>query len=554
MRIVIVGGVAGGMSAATRARRMNEAAEIIVLERNGFVSFANCGLPYYIGGKIEEEEKLLLTGPIQLASRFRIDARVGHEVLAIDRAARKVQVKAGDQLYWLPYDKLILATGANPILPKVDPQLRNVFVLRSVEDTRAIKEYLSVHQPKRALIAGAGFIGLEMAESLHGLGLSLTIVERSPHVLAPMDFEMSAAVDRTLRQHGIRVFTNVAIDEIRSASTGATAAGHLAAVHLADGRLEEADLVIVSIGVRPNVGLASAAGLTIGKSGGVSVDDFQRTSDPDIYAVGDMTEVHHGVTDGVLRIPLAGPANRQGRLAGEHAATGQSAPAGRPLGTAIVQVFTTNAAMTGLSERAAKAAGFDCDTAYAYPNHHAGYYPGAQPMRLKLVYEKGSGRLLGAQAVGGAGVDKRMDVVATVLHFRGTLEDLAALDLSYAPQFGSAKDGLHITSFVAMNQETGLTPAIAPWELSALDAVQLVDVRTHAEFAEGALPGAIHIPVDELRQRQHQLDPAKPTVVYCQVGQRGHVAARLLQQAGFGQVWNLKGGYGLAELVGANRP
>jgi NADPH-dependent 2,4-dienoyl-CoA reductase/sulfur reductase-like enzyme/rhodanese-related sulfurtransferase len=539
MKLVIIGGVAGGMSAATRARRVNESAEIIVLERSGLVSYANCGLPYYIAGRITPEPKLFLTNPKQLADRFRIDARVNQEVTQIDLIGKTVSVHnlQTAERYSLPFDKLILATGASAIVPAGTPILENAFTLRSVEDTRAIQTHLQNHQPKSAVIAGAGFIGLEMAEALTDRGVKVTIVEKAPQVLPPLDFEMARTVQRTLEKHGVVVQTGKGIASISDQG-----------VVLDDGSTLATEMILLSIGVRPNTQLAADAGLALGDLGGVAVDEFQLTSHPDVYAVGDMVETIHQVTGKSARIPLAGPANRQGRFAGEHAVSGKAVSPGRPLGTAIVEVFETSAAITGLSERAAKAANFDCDTSYVFANNHAGYYPGAQPMRLKLIYEKGSQRVLGAQAVGGAGVDKRMDVVATAIHFGATLEDLTQLDLAYAPQFGSAKDPVHLAAFVALNQESGMLPAVAPWQLP--QGAQLVDVRTTSEFERGHLPGSIHIPVDELRERVTQLDSTKPVVIYCQVGQRGHVATQVLRQHGFQQVFNMKGGYGLAEVVG----
>jgi len=546
--IVIIGGVAGGMSAATRARRMNENAKIIVLEKGGFISFANCGLPYYLNGRIDSEDKLLITTPANVHKRFNIDARVHHEAISIDRANRQVKVldHATGQTYALAYDKLILAPGAAPVIPPIDHvRLPNVFVLRSVEDTRAIRQWLDERQPKSAVLVGAGFIGLEMAESLRDRGLAVTLVEKSSHVLPPLDTEMALPVTAELRNHGVTVTTGIGLKALEAAD------GLVNVVILENGQRVPADIVLLSIGVRPNTGLASAAGLTIGKSGGIAVDACQRTSDPDIYAVGDACEVVHGVTNQHLRIPLAGLANRQGRLAGEYAATGSAPAAGKGLGTAIVQVFGLSVAITGLGETAATAAGFSADSAFILPSHHAGYYPGAKQLRLKLIYDNTTGKVLGAQIVGEAGVDKRIDVLATAIAFGATVDDLAWLDLAYAPQFSSAKDPIHLAAMVAQNQRRQLMSGI--W-LSQIDPADfLLDVRTPTEFAAGTLPGATNVPLDQLRNRIAELDATKRTVVFCQVGLRGYLAQRILKQRGFNTVRNLKGGYTLAsQMLAAN--
>lgn len=543
MRIVIVGGVAGGMSAATRARRMNEQAEIIVLEKGGYISFANCGLPYYLGGQIQQEKKLLVTTPPQVAARFNIDARVHQEVTHIDRAQRQVTVRdlKQNRTYTLAYDKLILATGATPIIPRIEHvHAPNVFLLRSMEDTEAVRDWLERQQPRSVAIVGAGFIGLEMAEAMHHRGLHVTVIEKASHALPPLDAEMAVPVHAELKRHGVELITGTGLASLEA--TGE----HVGAVVLEDGRRIEADMVLLSIGVRPNTKLAADAGLEIGPTGGIVTDEVQRTSDPDIYAVGDAVQVVHGVTGQAARIPLAGPANRQGRTAGEHAATGQAPPSGRVLGTAIVKVFDLTVATTGLSERDARRHGYDLDTAYVVPSHHAGYYPGAEPMRIKLVYEAASGRVLGAQAVGGEGVDKRIDVIATAIHFGGTVDDLAGLDLAYAPPFGAAKDPVHMAAFVAQNQRRSLARGLTVAELSG---DQLIDVRNPQEYARGSLPNAINIPLDELRERLGEIDPARPAVVFCQVGQRGYVAQRILEQRGYTQVCNLKGGLELADSV-----
>ena len=541
VKIVIVGGVAGGMSAATRARRVNEDASIIVLEKSGNISFANCGLPYFLDGRIPSREKLLLTNPQAVASRYRIDARVKHEVIAIDRGARQVQVRdlsAGTE-YALPYDKLILAPGASPIVPPIaNASAPNVFLVRNVEDIVRAKGYLEESKPKRAVIIGAGYIGLEMADALKHAGLEVSIVEKAPQPMPLLDRELAGPIAAELRANGIDLTTGDGLSQLRTDSSGL-----VREVVTESGKVLQADLVVMSIGVRPNVALAQSAGIDLGVSGAIRVDEYQRTSDKDIYAVGDAAEVIHGVTNKPVRIPLAGSANRAGRNAGEHAASGKSESAGSVLGTSIVEVFGLAAGLTGLSEAAAQAAGFDADSALVLPSHHAGYYPNAQQMRLKLVYDKRDGRVLGAQAVGKAGIDKRLDVIATTIHFRGTIDDLSQLDLAYSPQYGSAKDAIHYAAFVAQNQRSGLTPAMNPrYEIK--DAF-LLDVRTPSEYERGTLPGATNIPVDQLRERLGELPRDQRIAVTCQVGMRGHIATRLLRQHGFDAI-NVKGGYAIA--------
>lgn len=543
LRIIVVGGVAGGMSAATRARRMNENASIIVLEKGGYVSFANCGLPYYLAGRIETEDALLVATPAKLRDRFNLDVRVHHEVMKIDRAAKSVEVLNHEtaERFSLRYDKLILAVGASPIIPPIEHMKSpNVFLLRSMEDTQAVHRLLKQRRPTRVSIVGAGFIGLEMADAMRQRGLEVTVIEKAPHALPPLDAEMATFVGQELARHQVNLITGTGLASFRASH------GNVTGVVLEDGRTIDADMVLLSIGVRPNTTLATDAGLTIGTSGGVAVDEFGRTSDADVYAVGDVAEVLHGVTGLHVRIPLAGPANRNGRLAGEHAATGSAPRGGASLGTAIVEVFDLAVGVTGLSERDAKRAGLNVETAYVIPAHHASYYPGAEQMRLKLVYESSTGRILGAQAVGGAGVDKRIDVIATAIHFGGTVEDLTTLDLAYAPQFGSAKDPIHMAGFVAANQRSGVMHATSAEQVGNRI---ILDVRTEKEFAGGSLRGAINIPVDQLRNRLDELDPTRPMAVFCQSGMRAYVAQRILQQHGFADVANIKGGYLMAAAM-----
>ncbi len=546
-RIIIVGGVAGGMSAATRARRANEQAEIVVLEKSGHISFANCGLPYYIAGQIVDEQKLLLTTPARVAQRFRIDARVHHEVTRIDRERHVVE---GVNLlthepFVLPYDKLILAPGASPIIPNMTGvEASNVFVLRNIEDTERLESYLAAKKPTRAVVVGAGFIGLEMVEALHARGLAVTLLEKAPHVLPSIDSEMSGWLEAELARHAVELRLGTGLSGLEQDR------GHVCAVVTETGERLYTDLVLLSMGVRPHLELAKLAGIALGSAGGIAVDEYRRTSDSDIYAVGDAAEVTHRVTGAVARVPLAGAANRHGRAAGEHAATGNASKSAAVLGTAVVRVFGLDVAVTGLSRRAALAAGLDVDIAIVHPNDHAGYYPGAQGMHLMLCYDRSNRKVLGAQAIGAAGVDKRIDVVATLLHFEGTIDDLADLDLAYAPQFSSAKDPVHYAAFVAKNQLDGWSPGIDSARLSEVGSLppQLLDVRTASEVERGKLEGAIPIPLDDLRARLGELDRSRPVVAYCQVGVRGHAAARILLANGFTDVSNLKGGYTQAVL------
>ncbi len=546
-RILIVGGVAGGMSAATRARRLDEAAEIVVFERGEFVSFANCGLPYYIAGEITDRAKILVATEHLLRTRFNIDVRARHEVLAIGRADKTVTVKdlrTGEQTTER-YDTLILSPGATPIRPPL-PGLDHpkVLTLRDVADMDRIHAALEGDKVKHAVIAGAGFIGLEMAEGLAGRKIETTVVDLAPQVLPPLDPEMAAEVHAALTRHDVAVVLGKGIAGV--ASEGADDL----AVLLDDGTRLPADMVILSIGVRPETGLAKDAGITLGESGGIAVDGFQCTNDPDILAVGDAAESVYAIDGRAVRIPLAGPANRHGRVAGSVAAGSEKLTSPHVAGTAIVRVLDRTAGMTGLSEKAARQLGFDCQVAYAFGPDHASYYPGATEMIIKLVWENDTGKILGAQVVGGNDVARRVDIVATAIHFGGTVEDLESLDLAYAPPVGSVKDLIHLAGFIAGNVRRGESSLVSPSQLLEKPSDwQIVDVRSQAEYNAGAVDGALHIPVDELRTRHSELDPTRPTVVYCAVGKRGHVAQRLLTQKGFAQVHNLTGGHRAWALV-----
>jgi len=537
LRIVIVGGVAGGATAAARARRANAQAEIILLEKGPAVSFANCGLPYHLGGEITERKKLLVATPELFDKRFQVDVRTTSEVIAIDRAARTVTVVnlQTQATYQLHYDRLILATGSEPLRPDFwTSGVRNVFQLWNLNDLDAVLAMMRERQPQTAAVIGAGFIGLEVVEQLHRLGIDVSLIERNPHVLKPLDADMAAPIAEEIKKQGVQLYLNAGVEKM------ITAGDRAVALQLQDGRRVESDIVIVGIGVRPRVELAHAAGLAIGKQGGVTVNAWMQTSDPLIYAVGDMTELPHGVLESPQRIPLAGSANRGGRIAGTHAATGQAANMGVVLGTSIVRVFNLVAASTGINEQTCQSAGFDYRTAIIQAADHATYYPNAHEMILKILYAPDSGRLLGAQIVGESGVDKRIDILATTLHFRGTIHDLAQLDLAYAPPFGAAKDPVNMIAFVAQNdlaEHPTLLPAAA-----ALAGWQVVDVRTAAETQALPLAGAKHIPIDELSLRWQELDPSQPTVVVCHSGKRAHIGACWLSGHGFAKVRNLTGG------------
>lgn len=535
MRTLIVGGVAGGMSAATRLRRLDESAEIVVFERSGYVSFANCGLPYYLGGVIEQRSSLLLQTPASLGARFGIDVRVGHEVLAIDPAAKSVRVRdlaTGDEVDEA-YDFLVLSPGASPFRPAI-PGIERALALRNIEDVDAMSARLAEveasAEDKVAVVMGGGFIGLEMAENLTHRGWAVTVVELADQIMAPLDPEMADLVANRLTAHGVRVELGVSVMAI-----------HDGTVELSDGRSLPAALVVASIGVRPDSGLAAAAGLEVSQQGGILVDEQQRTSDPSIFAVGDAVAKRDLSGGGLGLVPLAGPANRQGRLAADVIA-GRDVAFDAVQGTAIVGLFGLQAASTGWNEKRARLAGRPVRLIHTHPADHAGYYPGAKGMSLKLVVDAETDAILGAQGVGEAGVDKRIDVIATAMRGGLPASGLADLELTYAPQFGSAKDPVNMLGMIAENLRDGLVETVQWFEMgAAYDAgVQIVDVRTPAEFARGQIPGAINIPVDELRDRLDEV--ADGAIVHCQVGLRGYIASRILAQHGR-RVRNLDGGY-----------
>jgi NADPH-dependent 2,4-dienoyl-CoA reductase/sulfur reductase-like enzyme/rhodanese-related sulfurtransferase len=541
-KIVIVGGVAGGATAAARARRLSETAEITLLERGPYVSFANCGLPYYISGAIARRSKLLLQTPEGFDARYGVRVLVDTEAVEIDRSGKRVRVVGADGESWLPYDKLILAQGGNPVMPPLPgADSPNVFKLWTIPDVDAIKAYLEARSPGSALIAGGGFIGLEMAEAFRERGLATTVVELMPRIMSTMDPEFGTMIAAKLAEHGVKVITGLGLKAIHPDEGTA---------ELSDGSLVDAGIVLLSIGVRPELALAKAAGLTIGASGGLVVDDELKTSDPDIFAAGDMVEVLHKVSGRRVRMPLAGPANRQGRIAASNA-LGMRMKYHGALGTSVFKAFDGVAASTGLSEKAAREAGFDVGAAILYKDNHASYYPGGKEMALKLVYDRKSSRLLGAQGFGGEGVEKRIDVLAVALHGKMTLDDLAELDLSYAPPFSSANDPVNLVAFIAQNDVSGYAPletaaglkaALAAAKAGGAPALVL-DVRNVGEYEEGHIAGSLNVPVDELRFRLGEVPKGVRIHLHCRSGFRSHLATRILKGNGYDDVVNVTGGY-----------
>ena len=538
MKLVIVGGVAGGASAAARARRLSESAEIVVFERGPDASFANCGLPYYIGEEIRERDKLLVTKPAVLRDRYRLDVRTGNEVVAIDRASKTIRVRrlADGTHHDESYDALILAPGAAPLRPPIPGlDLPGIYTLRNLVDVDRIKGAVD-RGVTRAVLVGAGFIGLELAENLIRRGIETTLVELQDQVLPPLDREMTAPIAQALRERGVNLLLGESAEAFR------TGAGGLEVV-LKSGKVVASELVVLGIGVRPENSLAVDAGLAVGPRGGIQVNDRMQTSDPSIYAVGDAVEIRDFVSGSPAQVPLAGPANRQGRIAADNVFGRESRYRGTQ-GTAIVGFFDLVAAATGSSEKLLKRAVTKYEKVYIHANQHAGYYPGAKPMTIKALFEPATGKLLGAQIVGYEGVDNRINVLATAIQAGMKVYDLEEAELAYAPQFGSAKDPINMVGFVASNLARGdyQQVHVDDWDRGLSDHAALIDVRTAGEHAAGAIPGAVDIPLEELRQRLDEIPRDRQVVVHCQVGMRGYMAALILQQAGFSAA-NLGGGY-----------
>lgn len=550
MKVIIVGGVAGGATAAARLRRLDETAEIVVFERSGYVSYANCGLPYYIGGVITDKEELTLQTPESFWQRFRVDMRVRHEVTAIHPAEKTVDVRnlATGETFTESYDKLVLSPGARPTQPALPGVgIDRLFTLRTVEDTLKIREFIEQHHPRSAVLAGGGFIGVELMENLRELGIDVTVVQRPRQLLNPLDADMAAFLHAKLRQKGVRLHLGCTVE-------GFAANGDRVNVLLKNEAPLTADMVVLAIGVTPDTGLAKAAGLEPGIKGSILVNDRMETSAPDIYAVGDAVQVKHFVTGQDTLLSLAGPANKQGRIAADNICGGDSRYPGSQ-GSSVIKVFDMTIATTGVNEKTAKQAGIDCDKVYLSPMSHAGYYPGGKVMTLKVVFEKGTYRLLGAQIVGYEGVDKRIDVLATAIHAGLSALQLKDLDLAYAPPYSSAKDPVNMAGFMIENLSHGLVEQFFPEDVDALPrdgSVTLLDVRTPGEYADGHAEGFVNLPVDDLRERLREVPVGKPVYVICQSGLRSYIACRILAQQGF-KCYNLSGGWRLYETVVRDR-
>ena len=545
MKVLIVGGVAGGASAAARLRRLDEKAEIIMFERGEYISFANCGLPYYIGGEINKKSALTLQTPQSFNSRFNVDVRVFNEVTAIDPEKKQVtvhNVQTGED-YTESYDELILSPGAAPLVPKMDGvDDPRVFTLRNIPDTVKIRDYVEEEFPESAVVVGGGYIGVEMAENLKKAGLKVTIVELADHVIAPLDGDMAAEVHRYLRDQGVELMLGRAVQSMEDKGGKLT-------LHLSEGEIET-DMVILSVGVRPDTALAQSAGLELNPKGAIVVNEHMQTSKEHIYAVGDAIEIVDFVTGKKGYVPLAGPANKQGRIAADNIC-GIKSSYKNTLGSSVLKIFDMTVAMTGVNERAAQAAGLDYDKVYTYSQSHASYYPGGHGISIKTLYEKGTGKILGAQLVGYDGVDKRCDVIATAIRAGMTAYDLTELELCYAPPFGSAKDPVNFVGYVIENTLTGKVKNFFWNDVEKLPrdgSVTLLDVRTPSEREVGHIPGFIHIPLDELRQRAGELPQDKPVYIHCHSGLRSYLACRMLTGLGY-DCYNLSGGWRFYEIA-----
>ena len=541
MKYIIIGGVAGGASTAARLRRMDEQSEIVLFERGNYISYANCGLPYYIGDVILERDKLFVQTPESFGGRFNVDVRVLSNVESIDPINKNIRVKnlRNGEVYDEKYDKLVLSPGAEPVRPPLEGiNSEGIFTLRNVKDTDAIKAYIDNKNVKQAVIVGAGFIGLEMAENLHNLGIQVSVVEMAEQVMTPVDFEMATVVHAHLKTKNVQLLLGEAVNSFSKE-------GNSIHLNLRSGKILSADMVLLSIGVRPDTKLAREAGLKIGEAGGTWVNEYMQTSDPDIYAVGDAVEFINPITGKASLSFLAAPANKQGRICADNLVLGNTVKYKGTISTAIAKVFDITVGATGLSARMLERLSIPFKTAIVHVASHAGYYPGAIPMTIKINFSPDNGKLLAGQVVGYEGTDKRLDILAEVIRKGGTVYDLTEVEHAYAPPYSSAKDPVNMAGFVAENILTGKMIPIMWNELNALDqhGFTLVDVRTEAEFALGTIPGAINIPVDELRGRLDEISKDKKVIVFCAVGLRGHVAARLLMQKGYKDVVNLLGGY-----------
>lgn len=541
MKTIIIGGVAGGASTAARLRRLDESAEIILLERGGYISFANCGLPYYIGGVIRNQRSLTLQTPESFRARFNIDVRINSEAIKIEPSFKKITVKnlRTGECYEENYDNLVLSPGAEPFRPDIDGiDSPTVFTLRNIPDTMRIKEYIETKKPQSAVIVGGGYIGVEMAENLRIAGLEVSVVELADHLIAPLDFDMAADIHRYIKEKGINLFLNNGVKAIEDGG-----------VVMQNGEVK-ADMIIMSVGVRPETALAKECDIELNRRGSIVVNSRMQTNIPDIYAVGDAAEVRDFITNAPAFIPLAGPANKQGRVAADNIAGIPSEYSGTQ-GSAILKLFDMTIGATGLNEKSAAVAGIDYDKTYIYPASHAGYYPGAQNMSVKAIWDRKSLKLIGAQLVGFDGVDKRTDILAAAIRFGAKITDLAGLELCYAPPFGSAKDPVNMLGFTAENIITGKIKQFFWNDVEKLPhdgSVTLLDVRTAAEVGRGKIDGSVNIPLDSLRERMEEIPQGKPVYVYCQTGLRSYIACRILSGSGF-DCRNLAGGWRLYESV-----
>lgn len=540
MKYLIVGGVAGGATAAARLRRINENAEIILFEKGRHISFANCGLPYYIGNTIEKREALFLQTPTSFGNRFDVDVRVNQEVISIDTEKKSVQVRRlNGAVYEETYDKLLLSPGANPFIPNIEGvDMEGIYTLRNVEDTDRIKDYAVARNIKQAVVIGAGFIGLEMVENLHRLGVEVSVVEMADHLMPTLDFEMAAFLKMELTAKQVKTYLGISATRFAKNDDKIE-------VSLSNGERFAADMVILSVGVRPNTDLAKQAGLKIGETGGIWVDEYLQTSVPDIYAVGDAIEYPHPITGKPWMNFLANPANRQGRIVADNIVFGNKIRYEGAIGTAIAKVFDMTAASTGLSEQRLQREQIPYLISTTHSASHASYYPDANMMAIKLTFSPEDGRIFGAQIVGNDGVDKRIDQIALLIKNGGKVHDLTFVEHAYAPPFSSAKDPVAIAGYVACNVLDGIMPIVTWRDIveNKLPEGALIDVRAIEEFQEGAIPNALHIPVDELRERLDEVPDDKPIYLYCGVGLRGYVALKILKQSGFENVYNLSGGY-----------
>ena len=546
MKHVIIGGVAGGATAAARIRRADEHAEIVLFERGNDISYANCGLPYYIGGVIDERDKLFLQTPESFGKRFNLSVRVRSEVIAIDSEKKEVTVRTSkNETYTETYDKLLLSPGANPVrppLPGIDSE--GIFTLRNVTDTDAIKKHITNNTINHAVVIGAGFIGLEMAENLHHTGAQVSIVEMAAQVMAPIDFSMAAMVHQHLHEKGVNLYLQETVSSFKKNGTGLD-------VIFKSGKTLYADIVILSIGVRPETTLAKQANLKIGEAGGIWVDEYLQTSTPDIYAVGDAIEVVHPITGQSWLNYLAVPANRQGRIVADNMVFGNKATYESAIGTSIAKIFDLTVAATGMNEPLLKRQNVSYLTSITHSGSNAGYYPGALPLTIKVNFAPETGQILGAQIVGYTGVDKRIDQIALLLKHNKTIYDLITVEHAYAPPFSSAKDPIAIAGYVAQNIISGKMPIVHWDDIISVDlnSVVLLDVRTDEEYSLGTIPGSIHIPLDDLRSRIQELPTNKKIYTYCAIGLRGYLAATILLQRGFKEVYNLSGGYKTLEAA-----